>query len=147
MRKFRKRVPDNEPSVDPVLLPEVSGSVHQPQICEQQPQLEVLSVPGNEVQHETEKLPATTAPETVNDRHFRTFLNKYSIGTHVVKRNKIKMGPNTRVVTKEGIMKVVNSIKAHGFIKESSAPLVVFNSPEAWFKEVRKVKKQPIFDC
>ena len=136
-------VPDNEPSVDPVLLPEVSGSVHQPQICEQQPQLEVLSVPGNEVQHETEKLPATTAPEAVNDRHFRTLLNKYSIGTHVVKRNKIKMGPNTRVVTKEGIMKVVNSIKAHGFIKESSVPLVVFNSPEARFKEVAKIKNNP----
>ena len=61
----------------------------------------------------------------------------------MVKRNKIKMGPNTRVVTKEGIMKVVNSIKAHGFIKESSVPLVVFNSPEARFKEVAKIKNNP----
>ena len=53
------------------------------------------------------------------------------------------MSPNARGVTKEGIMKVVDSIKAHGFIKESSVPLVFFKSPEAPFKAVAKIKNNP----
>ena len=53
------------------------------------------------------------------------------------------MGPNTRVITKEGIMKVADIIKAHGFIKESGVPIVLFISSHAWFKEISKIKESP----
>ena len=55
----------------------------------------------------------TPEQESSKSRHFFAFLNKYSIGLHSIQRSQVEMGKNTRVVTQEGVMKVVNSIKVH----------------------------------
>ena len=51
---------------------------------------------------------AVAGTENPKSRHFRALLNKYTVGLHSIRRSQVSLGKNTRVVTQEGIMKVVN---------------------------------------
>ena len=53
------------------------------------------------------------------------------------------MGPNIRVVTKEGIMKVVNSIKARGFIKNPVCQLWFSTHQMLGSRKFKKIKENP----
>ena len=70
--------------------------------------------------------------ENPKSRHFRALLNKYTIGLHSI-----------RVVTQEGIMKVVNSIKAHGYLEDVNYPVVVFHSLYPRFKDRNAIRNSP----
>ena len=73
----------------------------------------VIETPGERV------IETPGEPEYESPRSFQSLVDKYTIGVHkyYVKRAQIKRGHNTRVITPKGIMIVVNSIKAHGFVK------------------------------
>ena len=70
-------------------------------------------------------------------------MDKYSIGLHTVNRANIKLGPNTRVVTIPGIMKVVKSMRAQGYIQGVNTPAVVFNTTDSHFQDIDVVRKSP----
>ena len=76
-------------------------------------------------------------------RSYRAVVDKYSLGLHTVKRSNIQLGPNTRVVTIPGIMKVVKSIRAQGYITGVNTPVVVFNTTDARFADIDVVRKTP----
>ena len=73
----------------------------------------------------------------------RALLDKYSIGRHMVDRSRLHIGPNTRVVTMEGILKIVESLKAHGHLKDGNVPIVSFNTPDVRFANLDIVRKSP----
>ena len=83
-----------------------------------------------------------SSPEGTNtNRSYRAVVEKYSIGVHKVKRSQIHLGPNSRVVTTAGVMKVVNSFRAQGYIEGVNTPVVVFNTQDARFQDIHKVRK------
>ena len=85
------------------------------------------------------------SPEGVKfeSRSYRTVVEKYSIGVHTVKRNLIQLGSNSRIVTIAGVMKVVNSFRAQGFIRGVNTPVVVFNTPDPKFENIEVVRNSP----
>ena len=52
-------------------------------------------------------------------------------------------GPNSRIVTTAGVMKVVSSFRAQGYLEGVNTPVVVFNTQDARFQEINKVRKSP----
>ena len=73
----------------------------------------------------------------------RALLDKYSMGKHFVDRSCLTLGPNTRVVTMEGILKIVESIKAHGYLQAGNISIVAFNSPDGRFANIDIVRQSP----
>ena len=69
----------------------------------------------------------------LSSRSYRSVVDKYTLGVHTVNRANIQLGVNSRVVTISGIMKVVNSFRAQGFIKGVNTPVVVFNTSDKSF--------------
>ena len=53
-------------------------------------------------------------------------VEKYTIGVHKVNQSQIHLGPNSRIVTTAGVMKVVSSFRAQGYIERVNNPVVVF---------------------
>ena len=83
--------------------------------------------------------------DNTRSRHFRTLLNKYSltVGLHTICRSQVELGKNTCVVTQEGTMKVVNSIKVHGFLEDVNYLDMVFNLLDPQFKDRNAIKNSP----
>ena len=85
----------------------------------------------------------TDVPVEFQSSTMRALLDKYSIGRHMVDRSRLHIGPNTRVVTMEGILKIVESLKAHGHLKDGNVPIVSFNTPDVRFANLDIVRKSP----
>ena len=85
----------------------------------------------------------TDVPVEFQSSTMRALLDKYSIGRHMVDRSRLHIGPNTRVVTMEGILKIVESLKAHGHLKDGNVPIVSFNTPDVRFANLDIVGQSP----
>ena len=79
----------------------------------------------------------------LSSRSYRSVVDKYTLGVHTVNRANIQLGVNSRVVTISGIMKVVNSFRAQGFIKGVNTPVVVFNTSDNRFDNIEVVRNSP----